>query len=103
MALISQRAAAGLDVKPCFNKPTTSRNVENEVMSIKSLTKQNPINWKKWRDRAAVGKAWMDDGKRLFNKNEVLRTFNFVLLSRFLTGVLAAGNGYVRPAKFSHI
>jgi hypothetical protein len=75
MELISQRVASGLDIKPsALKKPKKPKpqNVETGGdVSIKSQTEQKPIDWKKWGDRAALGKAWADDGKRLLTGSEV--------------------------------
>lgn len=89
--IISQRVASGLDVKPSpFPKPKTAkaRNADaSNDGSVKSSTREEkPIDWKKWGDRAATGKAaiartalgkaalgpaWTDDEKRLFTGTEV--------------------------------
>jgi hypothetical protein len=75
MDLISQRVASGQDIKPsAFKKPKTPNPQTGQTgdsVSIKSQTEQNPIDWKKWGDRAALGKAWADDGKRLFTGDDV--------------------------------
>ncbi|TFK41171.1 hypothetical protein BDQ12DRAFT_679017 [Crucibulum laeve] len=89
MELISQRVAAGLDITPLKsnkNKNKSSKqqhsrsrtlDLDSDVDSIRSIRtnhKQSksedgkakaPIDWKKWGDRLAVGKALADGGKRL--------------------------------------
>lgn len=60
--LISQRVASGLHVKPTpSRKPKIAKAQNAEASSnepIKSSKKEDkPIDWKKWGDRAAIGKA----------------------------------------------
>jgi hypothetical protein len=70
MELISQRVASGLSIKPP-KKPKKPQNRNVETISIQSQTEQKPVDWKKWGERAALGKAWANDGKRLFTGDEV--------------------------------
>jgi len=74
MELISQRVAAGLQVKP--NKPSNGgKNQDPDDVGISSSTQKHKsslsqendssINWKKWGDRVAVGKIAVSDIKRL--------------------------------------
>jgi hypothetical protein len=75
MELISQRVAAGLQVKP--NKPSKGgkRKESSDDVGIStsaqmhkgSLSQENDssIDWKKWGDRVAVGKSVVTDIKRL--------------------------------------
>lgn len=75
MDLISQRVASGQDIKPsAFKKPNTPKNQAGENISMKSQGEQKPIDWKKWGDRAALGKAWANDGKRLLTGNDWRQT-----------------------------
>ena len=53
MTLISQRVAAGLEIKPIkrdgLQRGTISESLPNE--------NENVINWKKWGNRIALGKS----------------------------------------------
>ncbi len=77
MELISSRIASGKYTKP--GKKTDSRHsdaaadssvreghdeVDSNQMSA-SRGKDTGPDWKKWSERAAVGKAWAGEGKRL--------------------------------------
>ncbi|KIM85186.1 hypothetical protein PILCRDRAFT_5540 [Piloderma croceum F 1598] len=73
MELISQRVASGLSIKPP-KKPKKPQNRNVETISIQSQTEQKPVDWKKWGERAALGKAWANDGKRLFTGDEWRQT-----------------------------
>jgi GRAM domain-containing protein 4 len=76
MELISQRVASGLSIKPP-KKPKKSKDRNAELISIQSQTERKPVDWKKWGERAALGKAWANNGKRLFTGDEVrARLFN---------------------------
>lgn len=79
MELISQRVASGLDVKPtALKKPKRAKTQNLETTgedAIKTGTDGKPVDWKKWGDRAALGKSWADDGKRLFTGGEVDASF----------------------------
>lgn len=90
MDLISQRVASGLDVKPTALrklKTTKTQNIETgEEGAIKSSRDGKPVDWKKWGDRAAIGKAWADDSKRLFTGNEVRYCCFLFKLAGFIVG-----------------
>ncbi|KII94384.1 hypothetical protein PLICRDRAFT_172032 [Plicaturopsis crispa FD-325 SS-3] len=81
MEVISQRVALGLDVVPPKpmkrNKkgsggPSGNPSAMLSTDSFSSASSQQPeikdknVDWKKWGERAAIGKNWADDGKRLF-------------------------------------
>lgn len=78
MELISQRVASGLDVKPTVlkkpKKPKTQIVETSGDDPIKPENDGKPVDWKKWGDRAALGKAWVGDGKRLLTGGEVFET-----------------------------
>lgn len=90
MELISQRVAAGLQVKP--NKPSKggkTRELSDDVgISTStqkhkgSLSQENnsSIDWKKWGDRVAVGKSVVTDIKRLRPGKLVRLLASFVAL-----------------------
>ncbi|KAG7450530.1 uncharacterized protein BT62DRAFT_1001343 [Guyanagaster necrorhizus] len=76
MELISSRVASGEYIKP--NKKvskrsdavpdSSSREDHNEVDTDQlsaSRGKERGPDWKKWSERAAIGKAWAGEGKRL--------------------------------------
>jgi hypothetical protein len=91
MELISQRVASGLDIKPSpmkKHKKPNSRNIETSGdASIKSYTEQKSIDWKKWGNRAALGKALAGDGKRLFVGGEVRKAcLEFEILTLMFSG-----------------
>lgn len=82
MELISQRVAAGLDVKPPrprrSNKKKNPAAAANDPDPIKREdthsqpdARDKSVDWKKWGERAAIGKAWAEDGKRLMTGNQV--------------------------------
>lgn len=70
MELISQRVASELNIKLAplkLCKKLKPHNVEaNRDVSTKPYTIQKSVDWKKWGDRAALGKVLLEDGKRLF-------------------------------------
>jgi len=80
MELISQRVASGLSIKPT-KKP---KNRDVDMISIQSQTEQKSVDWKKWGERAALGKAWANDGKRLFTGDEVRARLFVILVFMFL-------------------
>jgi hypothetical protein len=94
MELISQRVASGLNIKPSpmkKHKKPNSRNIETGGdASIKSYTEKKSIDWKKWGNRAALGKVLAGDGKRLFAGGEVrkysLNCLEFEILTRMFSG-----------------
>ena len=59
MQLISQRAAAGLDIKPVKR----DRGTIVEPFSEEGLSQASeiPIDWKKWGNRLALGKSTVND------------------------------------------
>ncbi|KAK7058976.1 hypothetical protein VNI00_001600 [Paramarasmius palmivorus] len=88
MELISQRVAAGQDVRPPRRRrqkakkgspphdhspgPSTERETNSRSQSpgMKNWSEVDKrIDWKKWGDRAAIGKAWAVD-KRLFGNKD---------------------------------
>jgi len=80
MELISQRVAAGLDVRPTRsqrNKPTTDKKEQDgdgakpdDLQPKGSTKKDKDVDWKKWGERAAVGMTWAEDGKRIFTAGQ---------------------------------
>jgi GRAM domain-containing protein 4 len=98
MELISQRIAAGLDVRPSDPRrqskkkqapdrrtKTFTDNVEDGVKASRGKQKEKTeIDWKKWGERVAIGKAHADEGKRLITGQQVLQFwtfFNLILTS----------------------
>ena len=75
MELISQRVAAGLPVKPASKKNATRNDSElglqDDGHTQSSLDKDQSIDWKKWGARAAIGKGWAGEGKRLMTGGQV--------------------------------
>jgi GRAM domain-containing protein 4 len=79
MELISQRVAAGLDVRPSDprrqgkKKQAPNRNTKHLADIVEDVTKngkgkqkeKTEIDWKKWGERVAIGKAQADEGRRL--------------------------------------
>lgn len=79
MELISQRVAAGLDVRPSRLPRAKQRDQkgqddgepEPDTVERQAAQKQDKdVNWKKWGERAAVGMTWAEDGKRLFTAGQ---------------------------------
>lgn len=78
MELISQRVAAGLDVRPARlpkakRRDQKEQDREGDVETVQSAAKQpeKDIDWKKWGERAVVGMNWAEDGKRIFTAGQV--------------------------------
>jgi len=70
MELISQRVAAGLDVRPLpsrsrYDKKEQGSGLEEAHSDPGAPQKSSDISWQKWADRAAVGKTWINDGRRV--------------------------------------
>ncbi|KAJ3988572.1 hypothetical protein F5890DRAFT_383607 [Lentinula detonsa] len=80
MEVISQRIAAGLDINPpkvtSKSSQTSSNGVSATIVTEDATTLSAPatpggsrnekgkdIDWKKWGERAAIGKAWVVDRK----------------------------------------
>lgn len=69
MEVISQRIAAGLDVNPSKRDKRNTGERINTSMSAPSTPggskndKGQDIDWKKWGERAAIGKAWVTERK----------------------------------------
>ncbi|KAF9076276.1 hypothetical protein BDP27DRAFT_1285189 [Rhodocollybia butyracea] len=75
MEVISQRITAGLDVNPSKvqTKPKGKSNAAGELSEALASAPTTPseskgektkdINWKKWGERAAIGKAWVGNLK----------------------------------------
>jgi hypothetical protein len=90
MELISQRVAAGLQIKP--NKPSKGGKKQDPSDDVGistpaqkhkgSLSQENDssIDWKKWGDRVAVGKIAVTDIKRLRPGKPVSFLAGFVAL-----------------------
>lgn len=104
MNLISKRVAAGLDVTPLSSKrqrPRSKTTSDNDPQRdegndrTRSPRDKNHVNWKKWGERAALGKAWADDGKRLFAEGQVCRVI--VQLCQALKTFLNSGRPLCRP------
>lgn len=86
MELISQRIAAGLDVRPSDpRRQGKKRRVQNRSMnSVGDIVEdgsqngkgkqkeKTEIDWKKWGERIAIGKAHADEGRRLIMGEQVL-------------------------------
>ncbi|KAJ6575102.1 hypothetical protein B0H19DRAFT_1127173 [Mycena capillaripes] len=78
MELISQRVAAGLDVRPVRPQKAKARDkkerdggvAENDAAQQQSQKKDKDVDWKKWGERAAVGMTWAEDGKRIFTAGQ---------------------------------
>lgn len=81
MQLISERVAAGLDVKPTKSTKSKRKHTRNQTMDDDDTTgkgsdvpdeaKSQSIDWKKWGERAAIGKTWAEDSKRLIGGRQV--------------------------------
>lgn len=85
MELITERVAAGLDVRPTkarkHNKHARVNTTEGGIRSgqkdgpedphRRSEDKERSVNWKKWGERAAIGKTWAEDSKRLVGGRQV--------------------------------
>lgn len=72
MQLITERVAAGLDVRPPKRKHNKHNRSTDGGAGPKDGAdefedKERSIDWKKWGERAAIGKTWADDGKRLLS------------------------------------
>ncbi|KAJ7169911.1 hypothetical protein C8R46DRAFT_1090503 [Mycena filopes] len=79
MELISQRVAAGLDVRPprpARAKPRNKKEQPPEVSQAQKKEKEKDVDWKKWGERAAVGMNWAEDGKRIFTAGQWPQTTN---------------------------
>ncbi|KAJ7783774.1 hypothetical protein DFH07DRAFT_873983 [Mycena maculata] len=85
MELISQRVAAGLDVRPVRSQRTkhSDKKEQDGAAAAAELDdlrqgshkkdkdeKGKDVNWKKWGERAAVGMTWAEDGKRIFTAGQ---------------------------------
>ncbi|KAJ7293566.1 hypothetical protein C8J57DRAFT_1269369 [Mycena rebaudengoi] len=76
MELISQRVAAGLDVRPVGSTRVKNRGQQGasaESSDIKRQERQKQdkdVDWKKWGERAALGMSWAEDGKRIFTAGQ---------------------------------
>ena len=58
MALISQRVAAGLEIKPIKRDGLLQRGtVVESLLNENGRASENLINWKKWGNRVALGKS----------------------------------------------
>ena len=81
MELISKRIMAGLPVTPARtrkSKKAEPRPTHREADVVKGDgflqdVGEKKVDWKKWGERAALGKAWMDDGIRLTRSNQELQ------------------------------
>ena len=69
MQLISQRVAAGLEIKPIKRDRLHQRSTVAESLPEQGLKvardlpqgSENPIDWKKWGNRVAQGKSAVSD------------------------------------------
>ena len=58
MALISQRVAAGLEIKPIKRDGLHQRGTTVEsLLNENGRTSEDLINWKRWGNRIAFGKS----------------------------------------------
>jgi hypothetical protein len=90
MELIAERVAAGLDVRPAkarkHNKKHTrastfdngtgsapSNSPDERRQSEEKERSERSVDWKKWGERAAIGKTWAEDGKRLISGHQVVQ------------------------------
>jgi GRAM domain-containing protein 4 len=78
MEVISKRVASGLDIRTNKSKKSHARRNMSEAEGSQqhgaSESKEGGgrnVDWQKWNDRAAIGKAWAGEGKRLFKKGVV--------------------------------
>ncbi|KAH7930950.1 hypothetical protein BV22DRAFT_999354 [Leucogyrophana mollusca] len=87
MELISQRVANGLDVLPSAAQHSRDRSQSNpqSVANLSttsfSVTQEDPpsstaggssgVDWKKWGGRVALGKSWIEDGKRVLTTGQL--------------------------------
>lgn len=86
MELISQRVAAGLDVRPkkkhgkskseqMGNRDTVAfQNMDSDMANNRdgpSEGRDKKVDWKKWGERAATAQNWAEDGKRLISGGPV--------------------------------
>ncbi|KAG7099201.1 hypothetical protein E1B28_001068 [Marasmius oreades] len=83
MELISQRINTGLDVKPQHKRHKKESKVNDTKITSRSLSgpvgasnTDKSINWKKWGERAAIGKAWAVDNKLIGGNKEWPQTSN---------------------------
>ena len=81
MHVVSYRVASGQTVRPQHkkHKQHARGGPDNSDVSASSTSfdlqgdGKKSIDWKKWNDRAAVGKAWAGEGKRLIQKGGEFR------------------------------
>ncbi|KAF9270205.1 hypothetical protein L218DRAFT_20081 [Marasmius fiardii PR-910] len=90
MELISQRIDAGLDIKPRHRRHKWKSKSKSEHV-LEGTNRWHPlepmnesdtdknINWKKWGERAAIGKAWAVDKKLIGGNKEWPQTSNVPL------------------------
>ena len=58
MALISQRVAAGLEIKPIKRDGLHQRGtIVESLLNENGGASDTPINWKRWGNRIALGKS----------------------------------------------
>ena len=57
MALISQRVAAGLDIKPIKRDELHQRATVAESLNENARANETHIDWKRWGNRIAFGKS----------------------------------------------
>ncbi|KAF8078635.1 hypothetical protein FPV67DRAFT_1465909 [Lyophyllum atratum] len=78
MELLAKRVAAGLDINPPRAKKHGKRHTRTHTIDGRDSTaqrnnggqpepKSQSVDWKKWGERAAIGKTWADDGKRIIS------------------------------------
>lgn len=68
MDLISHRVALGLDVRPPHKrKGSGNPPAPSPGLSEQPGDRNNNMKWKKWGERVAAGKAWIEGSRRLVN------------------------------------
>ncbi|RDB28719.1 hypothetical protein Hypma_015536 [Hypsizygus marmoreus] len=71
MQLISQRMAAGLAIKPKNKKNGKGHGRTPSVQNSDATPTKSPsVDWKKWGERAAMGKTWASGGERLMSRQQ---------------------------------
>ncbi|KAF9456188.1 hypothetical protein BDZ94DRAFT_1351112 [Collybia nuda] len=80
MKLISERIAAGLDVRPSTalknkHNPANATTNNRPGLNFDFDKRERSIDWKKWGERAATSKTWADDSKRMMDTRQRINTF----------------------------
>ncbi|KAJ7706195.1 hypothetical protein B0H17DRAFT_1036123 [Mycena rosella] len=82
MELISQRVAAGLDVRPtrrtrhADKKERAGDVVETDAVRQTAQKQDKDVDWKKLGERTAVGMTWVEEGKRIFTAGQWPQNMN---------------------------